>query len=154
MSVQVYGCNHVAIEVDDVEKAVAFYKDVFNLEQMSGGEGDAFFKLGDHQFLAIFEVDKVQRANMRHFGIMVRDEIQLEEVRKKLTENTNSNWSPRSAATFVIHGGIVFRWSIFTMNHLYGCCPIARCRKRVSSSIASNRCSSCSNDTRTPMAAR
>jgi len=25
MSVQVYGCNHVAIEVDDVEKAVAFY---------------------------------------------------------------------------------------------------------------------------------
>ena len=85
MSVQVYGCNHVAIEVDDVEKAVAFYKDVFNLEQMSGGEGDAFFKLGDHQFLAIFEVDKVQRANMRHFGIMVRDETQLEEVRKKLT---------------------------------------------------------------------
>jgi catechol-2,3-dioxygenase len=69
MSVQVYGCNHVAIEVDDVEKAAAFYKDVFNLEQMSGGEGDAFFKLGDHQFLAIFEVDKVQRANMRHFGI-------------------------------------------------------------------------------------
>ena len=58
MSVQVYGCNHVAIEVDDVEKAAAFYKDVFNLEQMSGGEGDAFFKLGDHQFLAIFEVDK------------------------------------------------------------------------------------------------
>ena len=55
---------HVAIEVDDVEKAVAFYKDVFKLEQMSGGEGDAFFKLGDHQFLAIFEVDKVQRANM------------------------------------------------------------------------------------------
>ena len=86
MSVQVYGCNHVAIEVDDVDKAVAFYKDVFNLEQMSGGEGDAFFKLGDHQFLAIFEVDKVQRANMRHFGFMVRDETQLEEVRKKLTE--------------------------------------------------------------------
>src|SRR5881394_801653 len=76
MSVQVYGCNHVAIEVDDVEKAVAFYKDVFNLEQMSGGEGDAFFKLGEHQFLAIFEVEKVQRANTRHFGIMVRDEAQ------------------------------------------------------------------------------
>src|SRR5215831_8836166 len=82
MSVQVYGCNHISIEVDDVEKAVAFYKDVFNLEQMSGGEGDAFFKLGEHQFLAIFEVDKVQRANVRHFGIMVRDEAQLEEVRK------------------------------------------------------------------------
>ena len=94
MSVQVYGCNHVAIEVDDVEKAVAFYKDVFNLEQMSGGEGDAFFKLGDHQFLAIFEVDKVQRANMRHFGIMVRDEMQLEEVREKLTEKYKLKLEP------------------------------------------------------------
>ena len=85
MSVQVYGCNHIAIEVDDVEKAVAFYKDVFNLEQMSGGEGDAFFKLGEHQFLAIFEVEKAQPANVRHFGLMVRDEAQLEEVRQKLT---------------------------------------------------------------------
>src|SRR5947207_15568444 len=91
MSVKVYGCNHVAIEVDDVEKAAAFYKDVFNLEQMSGGEGDAFFKLGEHQFLAIFDVDKVQRANMRHFGIMVRDERQLEEVRKTLTETYKLN---------------------------------------------------------------
>ena len=86
MSVQVYGCNHVAIEVDDIEKAVAFYKDVFNLEQMNEGEGDAFFKLGEHQFLAIFEVEKVQSAKVRHFGIMVRDETQLEEVRKKLKE--------------------------------------------------------------------
>ncbi len=82
---QVYGCNHVAIEVSDVEKAVAFYKDVFNLEQMSGGEGDAFFKLGEHQFLAIFEVEKMDPANLRHFGIMVRDEAQLEEVRSKIT---------------------------------------------------------------------
>jgi len=94
MSVQVYGCNHVAIEVDDVEKAVAFYKDVFNLEQMSGGEGDAFFKLGEHQFLAIFEVEKVQPANLRHFGIMVRDEAQLAEVRKKLKEKYKLKLEP------------------------------------------------------------
>src|ERR1700737_1735133 len=84
MSVQVYGCNHIAIEVDDIERAVAFYQDVFNLEKLDRGEGDAFFKLGEHQFLAIFEVDKLQPANMRHFGIMVRDEGQIEEVRKKL----------------------------------------------------------------------
>ena len=38
MSVQVYGCNHVAIEVDDIKKAIAFYKDVFNLEKMDSGE--------------------------------------------------------------------------------------------------------------------
>ena len=56
MSVKVYGCNHVAIEVGDVEKAAAFYQDVFNLEKLDEGEGDAFFKLGEHQFLAMFEV--------------------------------------------------------------------------------------------------
>jgi catechol 2,3-dioxygenase-like lactoylglutathione lyase family enzyme len=85
MSVQSYGCNHIAIEVDDVEKAVAFYQDVFNLKRLPQGEGDAFLKLGEHQFLAIFHVDKVQKARMRHFGLMVRDQEQLDEVREKLT---------------------------------------------------------------------
>src|SRR6266404_3422685 len=84
MSVQVYGCNHVAIEVNDIDQAVAFYQDVFNLEKLDRGEGDAFFKLGEHQFRAIFETEKIQPANIRHFGIMVRDEEQLEEVRKKI----------------------------------------------------------------------
>ena len=86
MSVKVYGCNHVAIEVDDVEKAVAFYQDVFNLEKLDEGEGDAFFKLGEHQFLAMFEVEKVKPDFTRHFGIMVRDEKQVTEVREKLTK--------------------------------------------------------------------
>jgi len=85
MAVQVYGCNHVAIEVGDVKKAVAFYKDVFNLEQLDEGEGDAFFKLGQHQFLAMFETKKVQSDDGKHFGIMVRDEEQIAEIRKKLT---------------------------------------------------------------------
>lgn len=86
MSVQVYGCNHVAIEVDDVEKAVAFYEDVFELRKLDEGEGDAFFKLGEHQFLAIFKVKEVKPDRMRHFGIMVRDEAQLGEVREKITK--------------------------------------------------------------------
>jgi catechol 2,3-dioxygenase-like lactoylglutathione lyase family enzyme len=84
MSVQVYGCNHVAIEVDDVERAVAFYQDVFNLKKLDEGEGDAFFKLGEHQFLAVFKVDEMKPDRMRHFGIMVRDEAQLTEVRDKI----------------------------------------------------------------------
>ena len=40
MSVQVYGCNHVAIEVGDVAAAVAFYIDVFGLERLDEGEGE------------------------------------------------------------------------------------------------------------------
>jgi catechol 2,3-dioxygenase-like lactoylglutathione lyase family enzyme len=86
MSVHVYGCNHIAIEVDDVQRAVAFYQDVFNLEKLDEGEGDAFFRLGEHQFLAMFEVDQVQRSRVRHFGLMVRDEAQLNAVREKLQQ--------------------------------------------------------------------
>src|SRR2546425_6851251 len=88
MSVQVYGCNHVAIEVGDIEKAVAFYQDVFNLQKLDEGEGDAFFKLGEHQFLAMFERKGMPRdtSSNHHFGILVRDEQQLAEVREKLTE--------------------------------------------------------------------
>lgn len=84
MSVTVYGCNHIAIEVDDVDKAVTFYQDVFGLEKLDEGEGDAFLRLGEHQFLAIFKVDRIEPARMRHFGLMVRDEAQLAEVRDKL----------------------------------------------------------------------
>ena len=86
MSVHVYGLNHIAIEVDDIDKAVAFYKDVFGLEKLDEGEGDAFFKLGEHQFLALFEVEKMTPDRTRHFGLMVRDAKQVDEVREKLTK--------------------------------------------------------------------
>jgi catechol 2,3-dioxygenase-like lactoylglutathione lyase family enzyme len=100
MSVQVYGCNHVAIEVDDIEKAIAFYEDVFELEKMNSGEGDAFFKLGAHQFLAIFEVEKLQPDRTRHFGLMVRDEKQLAEVREKITGKYKLQLEPRFRCDF------------------------------------------------------
>jgi catechol 2,3-dioxygenase-like lactoylglutathione lyase family enzyme len=86
MSVKVYGINHIAIEVDDIDKAVAFYQDVFNLKKLDEGEGDAFFKVGEHQFLAMFEVERVTPSRARHFGLIVRDEEQVAEVREKLTK--------------------------------------------------------------------
>ena len=84
MTVQVYGVNHIAIEVDDVQKAVDFYSDVFNLEMLRGGEGAAWCQLGAHQFLAIFEVEELRPDRSKHFGIMVRDEVQLAAVREKI----------------------------------------------------------------------
>ncbi len=101
MSVKVYGCNHIAIEVDDIEKAVAFYEDVFNLERLSEGEGDAFFKLGEHQFLAMFEVERVRHDAIRHFGLMVRDEIELAEVREKVTKKYGLKLIPPFRCDFV-----------------------------------------------------
>jgi catechol 2,3-dioxygenase-like lactoylglutathione lyase family enzyme len=101
MSVKVYGVNHIAIEVDDIERAVEFYQDVFNLEKLDEGEGDAFFKLGEHQFLAMFEVEKVKPSRMRHFGLMVRDEEQLSEVREKLTKKYGIKLLPPFRCDFI-----------------------------------------------------
>lgn len=84
--VRVYGLNHIALEVTDVKKAVAFYSDVFNLVKKDEGEGDAFFKLGEHQFLALFEVKAMQPDRVRHFGFIVRDERQIAHVREKVTK--------------------------------------------------------------------
>jgi catechol 2,3-dioxygenase-like lactoylglutathione lyase family enzyme len=86
MNVQVYGCNHVAIEVDDLAKAQAFYQDVFNLNLKSSDEGQAFFQLGNHQFLAMREVDHLGSPGGWHFGLIVRDEEQLGQVREKVTK--------------------------------------------------------------------
>ena len=100
MAVQVYGMNHVVIEVDDAQKAVEFYADVFNLEMLRGGEGAAWCKLGEHQFLAIFEVENLQPDRMKHFGIMVRDEEQIREVREKLTEKYGLKLEPEFRCDF------------------------------------------------------
>jgi predicted enzyme related to lactoylglutathione lyase len=86
MTVHVYGINHIAIEVDDIEKAVAFYEDVFGLEKKDEGEGDAFFKVGEHQFLAMFETQKRSPDRVRHFGLIVRDRRELRAVRDKITK--------------------------------------------------------------------
>ncbi len=56
-------------------------------KKLDDGEGDAFFKLGEHQFLAMFERKGMKPdAGNHHFGIMVRDDAQIAEVRDKLTK--------------------------------------------------------------------
>jgi catechol 2,3-dioxygenase-like lactoylglutathione lyase family enzyme len=103
MSVKVYGINHIAIEVDDIDRAVAFYQDVFNLEKLDEGEGDAFFKIGEHQFLAMFERDGTsgRAETIRHFGLIVRDEKQLAEVRDKVANKYGLELFPRFRCDFV-----------------------------------------------------
>jgi catechol 2,3-dioxygenase-like lactoylglutathione lyase family enzyme len=86
MTVRAYGINHIALEVTDIPKAVAFFEDVFGLKKRDEGEGDAFFKLGEHQFLALFEVAEMKPDRTRHFGIIVRDEAQIAEVREKVVK--------------------------------------------------------------------
>ncbi len=86
MTVRVFGCNHIVLEVGDLDKAIEFYTDVFNLDPKNEGEGDAFFQLGNHQFLALFQSDESHVDNHRHFGLMVRDDAQVAEIREKISE--------------------------------------------------------------------
>jgi len=80
----VYGMNHVALEVTDIDVAVRFYSEVLGLKRKSGGEGQAFFEMGPHQFLALFVVTEKQPDNTRHFGIIVKDDEEIAEVRRKV----------------------------------------------------------------------
>jgi len=49
------------------------------------GERDALFKLGQHQFLAMFETKDLQRDRGKHFGILMGDEAKIAEMRENLT---------------------------------------------------------------------
>jgi len=83
----VYGSNHIALEVADPEAAAAFYQEVFGLERLREGEGQAFLRLGPHQFLAIFNGPEGTPPHCdvtRHFGIIVRDDAEIAEVKRRL----------------------------------------------------------------------
>jgi lactoylglutathione lyase len=76
------GINHVALEVGDVEEALAFYGRFFELELRGRVRGMAFVDMGD-QFLALSEGRAGGRDAHRHFGLVVDDK---EAVRAALTE--------------------------------------------------------------------
>jgi catechol-2,3-dioxygenase len=75
------GLNHVALEVGDVEEALAFYGRIFAFELRGRVRGMAFVDLGD-QFLALSEGRVQPPDDGRHFGLVVDDK---EAVRTALT---------------------------------------------------------------------
>ena len=66
------GINHVALEVGDVEEALAFYGRIFDFTLRGKGEGQAFIDLGD-QFIALQKGRKQPPDDGRHFGLVVDD---------------------------------------------------------------------------------
>jgi lactoylglutathione lyase len=76
------GFNHVALEVGDIEAALAFYGRLFDFELRSKTDSMAFIDLGD-QFLALQKGRKQSADDGRHFGLVVDDK---ETVRKSLIE--------------------------------------------------------------------
>jgi catechol-2,3-dioxygenase len=76
------GVNHVALEVGDVEEALAFYGRFFDFELRGRAPGMAFVDMGD-QFLALAEKRRQPADEHRHFGLVVADK---EAVRRALRE--------------------------------------------------------------------
>jgi catechol 2,3-dioxygenase-like lactoylglutathione lyase family enzyme len=67
------GINHVALQVDDLEEAIAFYTALFEPTAIDRSERDAaFLEIGD-QFLALFE--RGSREEEPHFGLVVDDKV-------------------------------------------------------------------------------
>jgi lactoylglutathione lyase len=76
------GFNHVALEVGDIEEALAFYGRLFAFELRGKSRNSAFIDLGD-QFIALQKGRKQPADDGRHFGLVVDDK---EAVRNALAE--------------------------------------------------------------------
>jgi catechol-2,3-dioxygenase len=76
------GVNHVALEVGDVEEALAFYGRIFDLELRGRSGRMAFVDMGD-QFVAFAEGRTQPPDSHRHFGLVVDDK---EAARRALRE--------------------------------------------------------------------
>ncbi len=77
------GINHIALEVDEIDEALAFWESIFGPLQLRGrGKQMAFIDMGD-QFLALAQ-GRTQPPDLhRHFGLVVDDK---EAVRARLRE--------------------------------------------------------------------
>src|SRR5882757_384544 len=76
------GFNHVAIEVGDIDEALAFYGRLFEFALRGRSKTSAFIDLGD-QFLALQKGRTQPADDGRHFGLVVDDK---EAVRRALAE--------------------------------------------------------------------
>jgi catechol 2,3-dioxygenase-like lactoylglutathione lyase family enzyme len=66
------GMNHIALEVDDVEEALAFYGRIFELRLRGRAGRMAFVDMGD-QFIALAQGRTQPPDGHRHFGLVVDD---------------------------------------------------------------------------------
>ena len=79
---RVVGFNHVALEVGDIDEALAFYGEFLEFELRSKSENMAFIDLGD-QFLALSRGRRQAPDDARHFGLVVEDKAL---VRRRLED--------------------------------------------------------------------
>ncbi len=77
------GINHLALEVGDLDEALAFWESIFGELTLRGRSGRmAFIDMGD-QFIALSQGRTQPPDQARHFGLVVNDK---EAVRARLQE--------------------------------------------------------------------
>jgi lactoylglutathione lyase len=72
VGVRLVGINHVALEVGDLDEALAFYGRIFDFELRGRIPGMAFIDMGD-QFIALSQDRAAPPDVSRHFGLVVDD---------------------------------------------------------------------------------
>jgi lactoylglutathione lyase len=77
------GINHVAIEVADIDEALAWYAQIFDFTLRGKGERNAFIDMGD-QFVNMTLVPDyaVPGEEKRHIGFVVDDRSRIIELAK------------------------------------------------------------------------
>jgi catechol 2,3-dioxygenase-like lactoylglutathione lyase family enzyme len=80
MTAKLVGLNHVALEVSDLDRSLAFYGRLFQFRLRSRSAGAAFIDIGD-QFLALMQGRSQAPDDARHVGIVVDDK---EEARRAI----------------------------------------------------------------------
>ena len=66
------GINHIALEVGDIDQALAFYGKIFDFTLRGKRPGNAFIELGD-QFINMMQTTDPHEDKRRHFGLVVDD---------------------------------------------------------------------------------
>ena len=73
------GMNHVALEVADIEEALAFYGRIFDFTLRSKSKTQAFIDMGD-QFIALTKTAAPHKDQHRHFAVVVDDRSRVTEL--------------------------------------------------------------------------
>jgi catechol 2,3-dioxygenase-like lactoylglutathione lyase family enzyme len=78
------GINHVAIEVSDIDEALAWYGKIFDFNLRGKGERNAFIDMGD-QFINLTRVPDYRQEGVerRHIGFVVDDRSRIIELAKE-----------------------------------------------------------------------
>jgi lactoylglutathione lyase len=77
------GVNHIALEVGDIDQALAFWGKLFEVTLRGRSETMAFIDLGD-QFIALSTGRTQPEDRDRHFGLVVDDRAPLRRALKEI----------------------------------------------------------------------